>query len=135
LDYEPTSTEYFTFTVQQVAFVTLCGGNPDTLEGRDPEIGKRIVNNGLHIINTYWRTSEDSQRPVTAFLSTVRSAHGTGKRGDRAFSLQGVLVNRTRGLDLLAGRACGVLAVKISVKKEPTDWEPTKSRFVVSYEK
>jgi len=60
LGFEPTSTDYFTFTVQQVAFVRLCGGNPDTLEGGNPEIGQRIVNNGQHIIDTYWRCRENT---------------------------------------------------------------------------
>lgn len=43
------------FTVQQVTFVRLCGGDPDTLKGGDPEIGQRIVNNGQYIIDSYWR--------------------------------------------------------------------------------
>lgn len=47
LELEPTSRDYFMFTVQQVTFVRLCGG--------DPEIGQRIVNNGQHIIDSYWR--------------------------------------------------------------------------------
>ena len=55
LEFEPTSKEYFTFTLQQVAFIRLCGGDPDTLEGGDPEVGQRIVDNGQHIIDTYWR--------------------------------------------------------------------------------
>lgn len=66
LDYEPTSAEYFTFTVQQVAFVTLCGGDPDTLQGGDPEIGQRIVENGRHIIEAYWkRDAGDAPRLQT----------------------------------------------------------------------
>jgi len=55
LEFEPTSHDYFTFATQQVLFVRLCGGDPDTLKGGDPEIGRRIVNNGQHIIDTYWR--------------------------------------------------------------------------------
>jgi hypothetical protein len=43
------------FTVQQVTFVRLCGGVPSTLKGGDPELCQRIVNNGQHIIDTYWR--------------------------------------------------------------------------------
>jgi len=43
------------FTVQQVTFVRLCGGDPDTLKGGNPEIGQRIVNNCQHIIDSYWR--------------------------------------------------------------------------------
>ncbi|TNM65224.1 hypothetical protein [Aliirhizobium smilacinae] len=55
LKFEPTSADYFTFATQQVLFVRLSGGNPDTLEGGDPEIGERIVRNGQHIIDHYWR--------------------------------------------------------------------------------
>lgn len=55
LEFEPTSKEYFMFTVQQVMFVRLCGGDPDTLKGGDPKLGQRIVNNGQHIIDSYWR--------------------------------------------------------------------------------
>ncbi|MFD1330311.1 hypothetical protein [Mycoplana ramosa] len=55
LEFEPTSRDYFTFATQQVLFVRLCGGDPDTLKGGDPEVGQRIVNNGQHIIDHYWR--------------------------------------------------------------------------------
>lgn len=58
LDFEPTSRDYFMFTVQQVTFVRLCGGDPDTLQGGDPQVGQRIVNNGQHIIDRYWRRRE-----------------------------------------------------------------------------
>jgi hypothetical protein len=59
LEFEPTSRDYFTFATQQVLFVHLCGGNPDTLEGGNPEIGQRIVNNGQHIIDHYWRRANN----------------------------------------------------------------------------
>lgn len=55
LEFEPISKQYFMFTVQQVMFVRLCGGDPDTLKGGDSELGQRIVNNGQHIIDSYWR--------------------------------------------------------------------------------
>ena len=55
LEFEPTSKDYFTFATQQVLFVRLCGGDPDTLEGGDPEIGAKIVSNGQNIIDHYWR--------------------------------------------------------------------------------
>lgn len=58
LGFEPTTRDYFLFTVQQVAFVRLCGGDPNTLRGGDPELGQRIVNNGQHIIDSYWRGGE-----------------------------------------------------------------------------
>jgi hypothetical protein len=59
LQFEPTSKDYFLFTVQQVAFIRLCGGDPDTMQGGDPELGQRIVNNGQHIIDHYWRSRKD----------------------------------------------------------------------------
>ena len=59
LQFEPTSKDYFLFTVQQVAFIRLCGGDPRTMQGGDPELGQRIVNNGQHIIDHYWRSGKD----------------------------------------------------------------------------
>ena len=58
LEFEPTSPDYFMFATQQVLFVRLCGGDPHTLKGGDPEIGQRIVNNGQHIIDHYWQKPE-----------------------------------------------------------------------------
>lgn len=58
LEFEPTSSDYFTFAAQQVLFVRLCGGDPTTLQGGDPEIGQSIVNNGQHIIDHYWRSAD-----------------------------------------------------------------------------
>jgi sugar phosphate isomerase/epimerase len=55
LEYEPTSNDYFTFATQQVLFVRLCGGDPNTLEGGDPEIGAKIVSNRQHIIDHDWK--------------------------------------------------------------------------------
>ena len=57
LELEPTSREYFMFAVQQMTFVRLCGGDADTLQGGDPEIGQRIVNNGQGIIDSYWKAN------------------------------------------------------------------------------
>lgn len=50
----PTNTDYFTFAAQQVLFVRLCGGDPDTFKGGDPEIGAKIVRNGQYIIDHHW---------------------------------------------------------------------------------
>jgi len=55
LEFEPTSKDYLTFATQQVLFVLLCGGDPDTLQGGDPEIGAKGVRNGQHIIDHYWK--------------------------------------------------------------------------------
>ena len=62
LEFEPTSKDYFTFSTQQVLFVRLCGGDPETLEGGDPEIGAKIVRNGQHIIDHYWRKGSSTEK-------------------------------------------------------------------------
>jgi hypothetical protein len=55
LELEPASAGYFMFAVQQATFVRLSGGDPDTLEGGDPEIGERIARNCQDIVDHYWR--------------------------------------------------------------------------------
>ncbi len=55
LDFERTSEGYFMFAVQQATFVRLCGGNPDTLRGGNPEVGDHIVRNCRNIIDTHWK--------------------------------------------------------------------------------
>jgi len=55
LTFEATHSDYFMFTVQQAAFIQLCGGDPETLRGGDPTVGERILRNGHHIIDHYWR--------------------------------------------------------------------------------
>jgi hypothetical protein len=67
LEFEPTSKDYFTFATQQVLFVRLCGGDSETLEGGDPEIGAKIVSNGQHIIDysSPLRTRSCGPRPGT----------------------------------------------------------------------
>lgn len=64
LEFAPADRDYFTFTAQQMLFVRLCGGDPETLEGGDPEIGEHILRNGRHIIDHYWiGESTPSQKP------------------------------------------------------------------------
>ncbi len=55
LELEPTSEGYFMFAVQQATFVRLCGGNPSTLQGGNPEIGDHVVRNCRNIIDSYWK--------------------------------------------------------------------------------
>ena len=55
LDIPPPERDYFTFAAQQALFVRLCGGDPESFEGGDPEIGQHIVQNGQNIIDHYWR--------------------------------------------------------------------------------
>lgn len=56
LGLEPTSEGYFMFAVQQATFVRLCGGNPDTLRGGNPEVGDHVIRNCRNIIDTYWKS-------------------------------------------------------------------------------
>ncbi|WP_425640388.1 hypothetical protein [Agrobacterium radiobacter] len=53
LSFEPTSEGYLMFAVQQATFVRLCGGNPDTLRGGNPEVRDHVVQNCRSIIDTY----------------------------------------------------------------------------------
>jgi len=59
IPFETTNEEYFLFAVQQSAFVRLCGGDPDTLQGGKREIGERILRNGQNIIDQYWSGNGD----------------------------------------------------------------------------
>lgn len=43
------------FAVQQATFVRLSGGETNTLEGGDPEIGERIARNCQDIVDHDWR--------------------------------------------------------------------------------
>lgn len=52
---EPPGEGYFTFAVQQASFVRLCGGDPKSLQGGDPEIGNHVVRNCRNIIDCYWQ--------------------------------------------------------------------------------
>ncbi|MBY5766898.1 hypothetical protein HFO06_27995 [Rhizobium leguminosarum] len=56
LEFEPTSEGYFMFAVQQATFVRLCGGNADTLQGGNPEVGEHVIRNCRKIIDTYWKS-------------------------------------------------------------------------------
>ncbi|CUX55128.1 hypothetical protein GGE43_003965 [Agrobacterium tumefaciens] len=56
LSFEPTSEGYFMFAVQQATFVRLCGGDPDTLRGGNPEVGDHVVQNCRNIIDAYWKS-------------------------------------------------------------------------------
>lgn len=55
IDIPPTDHDYFMAAAQQVLFVRLCGGDPETFAGGDPEVGQHIVDNGQRIIDHYWR--------------------------------------------------------------------------------
>jgi hypothetical protein len=56
----PPARDYFAAFVQQRLFVTLCGGDPDTFLGGDPEIAEHIIEKARNISEHYWTaTSTD----------------------------------------------------------------------------
>ena len=50
----PPSYGYFAAAAHQKLFVLLCGGDPETLAGGDPDIAARILDNGRQLSDHYW---------------------------------------------------------------------------------
>ncbi|MGH7003028.1 MAG: hypothetical protein ACREIP_03690 [Alphaproteobacteria bacterium] len=50
----PPAYDYFAATLHQNLFLRLCGADPETLEGGDPEIAAHILDNGRKISAHYW---------------------------------------------------------------------------------
>ncbi|WP_428426539.1 hypothetical protein [Pararhizobium sp.] len=51
---EPPPYGYFAATAHQQLFLSLCGANPETFEGGDPEVAAQIINNNQNISDHYW---------------------------------------------------------------------------------
>lgn len=50
----PPARDYFTSVAHQKLFVILCGGDPETFEGGDPELAAHILKNGQNIADHYF---------------------------------------------------------------------------------
>lgn len=50
----PPAYDYFVSVAQQKLFVHLCGGDPETFEGGDPELAGHILKNGRNIVDHYF---------------------------------------------------------------------------------
>jgi hypothetical protein len=50
----PPARDYFTAVAHQKLFVLLCGGDPETFEGGDPELAAHILKNGQNIVDHYF---------------------------------------------------------------------------------
>jgi hypothetical protein len=50
----PPAYEYFVSVAHQKLFVHLCGGDPETFEGGDPELAGHILKNGQNIVDHYF---------------------------------------------------------------------------------
>lgn len=46
--------QYFASVVHQRMYGLICGADPDTLEGGDPEIAHRVIRNSQNIAKHYW---------------------------------------------------------------------------------
>jgi len=50
----PPAYEYFAAVLHHQMYCVMCGANPETMEGGDPEIAARILDNGQKIADHYW---------------------------------------------------------------------------------
>ena len=46
--------QYFAGVVHQRMYCLICGANPETLEGGDPEIAYQVIRNSQNIAKHYW---------------------------------------------------------------------------------
>jgi len=51
----PPSLAYFTSVVHHRMFCLMCGADPETMEGGDPDMASRILENGRKISEHYWQ--------------------------------------------------------------------------------
>ncbi len=50
----PPAYEYFSAVAHQKLFLLLCGADPETFMGGNPDIAARIIENGRNISEHYW---------------------------------------------------------------------------------
>ncbi|MFJ1307194.1 hypothetical protein [Agrobacterium sp. P15N1-A] len=54
-DMQPPPHDYFAAVAHQQLFLMLCGADPKTFEGGDPEIAGHIIRNAQNISDHYWK--------------------------------------------------------------------------------
>lgn len=54
-DMQPPPSDYFAAVAHQQLFLMLCGANPETFEGGDPEIAGHIIRNAQNISDHYFK--------------------------------------------------------------------------------
>ncbi|TKT80437.1 hypothetical protein XW59_008165 [Aquamicrobium sp. LC103] len=55
----PPSYEYFAAVAHQKLFALLCGADPQTFAGGNPDIAARIIENGQKLSDHYWAKKGD----------------------------------------------------------------------------
>jgi hypothetical protein len=63
-DMQPPPHDYFAAVAHQQLFLLLCGADPKTFEGGDPEIAGHIIRNAQNITEHYWK-KKDSAANIT----------------------------------------------------------------------
>ncbi|CAH0159212.1 hypothetical protein SRABI05_00746 [Agrobacterium fabrum] len=63
-DMQPPPHDYFAAVAHQQLFLMLCGADPKTFEGGDPEIAGHIIRNAQNITEHYWK-KKDSAANIT----------------------------------------------------------------------
>ncbi|CAN7224615.1 hypothetical protein LJR221_000785 [Agrobacterium tumefaciens] len=54
-DMQPPPRDYFAAVAHKQLFLMLCGADPKTFEGGDPEIAGHIIRNAQNISDHYWK--------------------------------------------------------------------------------
>ncbi|MEB2844528.1 hypothetical protein GAO09_03600 [Rhizobiales bacterium RZME27] len=55
--------EYFASVIHQRMYCLICGANPDTFEGGDPDIAYNVIRNGQAIAKHYWSADIEPYPP------------------------------------------------------------------------
>ncbi|XOK12291.1 hypothetical protein ACI6PO_04100 [Agrobacterium tumefaciens] len=54
-DMQPPPSDYFVAVAHQQLFLLLCGADPETFKGGDPDIAGHIIRNAQNITEHYWK--------------------------------------------------------------------------------
>lgn len=67
----PPNFEYFASVVHQRMYCIMCGADPQTMEGGDPNIAIEVIRNSQNIARHYWGADMGQVDPATIIKSAV----------------------------------------------------------------
>ncbi|WP_311522958.1 hypothetical protein [Neorhizobium galegae] len=70
---KPPAFAYFASVVHQRMFCLLCGADPETMQGGDPEMAARILENGRNISAHYWNRTNSRDEPQSFTVQQAAS--------------------------------------------------------------